>query len=217
MGMKVTDDDGNEIELPVDKVEELASLKEQAGKVTDLTTQIEELKKGQNPDWPSVRAQTKKLEADLKVAQDKLTAAGEKPPVVVDETKAKELSKTTAEEVVAASEAKKVEVRRDKLIKELAGGDDNKVKVIKEKYDQLTGGRKITDDEEMQAFLTDAQFLANKNKSGGGSTFDKVNGGSMGRTADRTVDSQSVEHGANLAGQMGYRPKSDVNKLVNKK
>lgn len=216
MPITLKDDQGNSVELPVDKVEDVKGLAEKANRVTTLEKDLEEAKKGVHPEWPATRAKIDKLEKDLEEARK---SAGQPPvgggqPGAVDEAKAKEISKQAAGEALAEQNAKQVTAKRDKLLNELSGGDENTKKVILEKYTQLTGNRVISDEDEMRSALKDAHFLANKNKNGAGNQFDKVvgNGGSGSSGPNRDSSKSSIEHGASLATRMGYQPKSNVHK-----
>lgn len=217
MPLVLKDGEGKDVTLPVDKVEDIATLQADAAKVGDLNKQIEELKKSQNPDWPAVRAQIANLERDLDTAK-KTPPPAAVPAVAavgVDENKATELGKKAAEEVLANQRAKDVETEKDRLVAELSQGDANRKKVIEEKYKELTGGQTITDPAVMKEKLKDAEFLASRTRNSAGNGFDRASGGSPGGSPQRQIGGKDIEHGADLARKMGYTPKTaDVSKLI---
>lgn len=215
MVMKVTDEAGNVIELPVDKVEDITALQEKANRV-------EQLEKDVKPDWREARNTMDTMSNQIKTLTEKLKSQPEvKPaesgtqaqPLTAAEIEAS--SKKAAETVFDSKEADRIEKNRIKEVEKMAAGDDNRKQAIEAKYQEITGGRKIADPEEVASKLNDALFLVDKYRNAPTSGFNKMNsehGGSgvnRGNTADK---SKAV---ANLEA-MGYQFRGDKNKLINK-
>ena len=228
MGLKVTDESGNQIELPVDKVEDLATLKERADKA-------EQLEKDINPDWKTARQKMTDQETTIKTSSQRIAdlerdlaaakAGGGQQggqggqgnggtaltPEEIDRR-----SETKAEEVFNKKEVARIEKVRETLLEELSGGDVTRKKTIDEKYKELVGGRTDLSEEEMKQKMDDAEFLVNRNRNGGGSTFNRVSGGGApGGQINRSNTGQREKAVSHLQSA-GFRFKGDPQKLINK-
>lgn len=224
MPITATTEDGTEVELPVDKVEDIKTLTENAVKVTALEAEkaqfikdLEAAKAAEHPDWPIARQKISKLEEALKTKDTEIATLKTGAHGAIDETKVADIATQKAKEEVGSAEAKRVEKERARLVSELSGGDESKKKVIEEKWKLIAGDRSVTDMDEMKSLLSDAHHLATKTRGGAGGAFDGVNaGGGGGGGPARTPGKANLERGANLAQAMGYRPKTDVNKIINR-
>lgn len=220
MGLKVTDESGNQIELPVDKVEDLATLKERADKV-------EQLEKDINPDWKTARQKMGEQETVIKTSNERIAdlmkqlddakkGSGQQnsatPPLTAEEIDAR--SKKNAEAVYDEKQGTELEKNRQKLLTKLAGGDEQRKKAIDEKYKELIGGRTNLTAEEIESKMDDAEFLVNRHRTGN-STINRINGGAPNGGVDRANAGQREKAVSNLEA-MGYRFKGDKSKLINR-
>lgn len=208
MPLELQDADGNKIVLPVDKVEDIAALKEKADKV-------DQLEKDVKPDWRAARATMDQnaatiadLTAKLKEKGVKVAPPGGAAPLTPAEVAAQ------AQEVYNQNEAGKLETNRLKMVQEMAGGDENRAKAIEAKYQELKGDKNILDPEQVASLMADAKYLIDKPRNGGGKQFNAMNGGSPGGAPRRMATGDKSKAAQNLEN-MGYRFKGDKEKLIN--
>ena len=210
MGLKLTDSSGEEIELPVEKIEDIAAMKAENDNLK------KEAGDAANKDWREARAKMK--ESDDKIAKVKeqaekagfeLMADGTlKKKDVVPPAGGEKTPKEIAQEEIAAQRATDVEDARKDLVAKLANGDANKANVIEEKYNLVKGSKVITTLKEMQALMVDARKLAFSAKEDEGNGFNNLGGGGeMGAGADRTKTA-GKERGKEIATAFGYQPKT---------
>lgn len=205
MPEQITLADGTTREVPT--AEEHKALADKAAKADELEGLVK-------PDVRNMRKIIDDLTAKTKGYETKLKEKGE---VIVDDTvvtpeKVAEIARRDRE----AGEAEKLNKKRDAALARLSGGDENKKKVLQEQYDRLTGGRTITDPDELDKLLDDAHYLANRNKNSSHSNpVHHVADEPFGKP-DRKSSAGNLERGAELANAFGYRAKGDLNKLIKK-
>lgn len=182
--------------------------------LADKAARAEELEGLVKPDIRNMRKIIDDQSSKIKKYEGTLREKGE---VIHDDNavtpeRVQELARQEREQ----SEAAKLEKKRDAAFDRLSRGDDNKKKVIVEQYNRLTAGRAITDAEEMDKLLEDADYLANRNKNINHSNpVQRIADDPFGKP-DRKPSSGSLERGAELALGFGYKPKGDLNKLIKK-
>lgn len=197
--------DGTEREVPT--ADEISALNEKAGKVDELEKQVK-------PDWRKAREKMEKQEKLLKEKGVNIDENGD--PITPPPTGEK--IREEAASVYEEKEAEKVEGARKLMLDNLAGSDENKKKVIEEKFKLVSGGRKITDHSEMTRLMNDAYWLANKTSTG--NPINPVHHAASGDPSgapQRTAGTGNRERGAEIAEALGYRFKGDKNKLINGK
>lgn len=216
--MVLQDDKGNKVELPVDKVEDIVALQEQAKGAETLKSELakanealELAKKGGGNERgiPAMREHIKNLEKMLKDKGGEVKPFEETPAVTP------EMMQETARKTYEEGEANKVESRRQTYLNDLSGGDENKKKVIEEKFKLLSGGRKISNQDEMIVLMGDAAHLANRTATGGSrSPAQQASSGDPSGMPRRSVGTADRERGAQLASAFGYKFKGDPSKLT---
>ncbi len=218
MPLNIVDDEGNNVELPegvsFEKPEDITALAEKAKEHDKIT------KDAKYGDWSKTREiiedkdkRIKELEEKAKSFDPNAGKEGGNAGNAGDGGKAEipDVAKVI-DETLAKRESEKVGKYIEKQFDELASGDDNRKKVLKEKYDMLVGSRVITSEEEAKSLLTDAYILANKNKDG---NYNPINATAMpgsggGVMKGNNEDKEKAK--ANLSA-MGYQFKGDPNKI----
>ena len=187
--------DGSEREVLT--ADEQKALNEKAAKVDTVEqTHNEALK--------NLRTHTKNLEKQLK---DKGVDVKPMDGETLTPEEILEKSRQQSEQLIQDAESKKLEKHRTDLLNKLSGGDENKKKVIEEKYNRMTGGKAITDKDEMSDLMSDAALLANKNmNAGSGSILHKGAGEPTG--APIRGNNQTRARGAEIASGFGYQIKN---------
>ncbi len=194
MPEKITLADGTEREVPTaDEEKELR----------DKATKVDTVEQTHSVALKNLREHTKNLEKQLR---DKGGNPAPMPGEAVDPADIVKQSTEAAQNVVQANETKRLEKYRDKKIAELSGGDENKKKVIEEKFNRATGGRPLTDETEIDSFIQDAAFLANKTKDVGLNNPIFKSGGEPVGVPIRG-NSETRARGAEIAKEFGYEVK----------
>lgn len=211
MPLELQDADGNKVVLPVDKVEE----------ITDLKIKVEQLEKDVKPDWRTARqtmdSQAQTI-ADLtaKLKGKEATPPETTPPastgVSAAEVEAKAEAK--AQEVFDKNRAEDLEVNRKKMVKQMAGGDTNREQAIEAKYQELSGGKKLTNAEEIASKLADAKYLVEKPRHTESRPFNGMDNGAPSGGPNRIATGDKAKAVDNLE-KMGYRFKGSKEKLIN--
>jgi len=213
--IEVFDAEGNAFELPLDNVDDISALPQK----------VEEMKKIVGDDnWKSLREKAEAGDANTaktKITQENLEKLGfemkEDGTVIKKEADpdapdAPEAPKDPAQ-VYEEKEAEKVEKKREKLVKEASSGDENKKKVIQEKYDMLKAGRNISDEDEMKELLGDAIILANKGGEPMSNPATAGNTEAPGGTASGPMSDDKKSGAIDNLTKMGYKFKGDPSKL----
>lgn len=217
MPLQVVNDAGEVVELPegvsFEKVEDIASFAEKAKNHDTLKARVDELDNDPNyKNWQNTRKLIDDDKEQIKTLKERLAALGGDKPQPGEPIKTEQVG-DVVNDILSKRDQENLGKRVEKLIKDSAPGDESRQKVIKEKFDMLSAGKQITSEDEAQAILSDAVFLANRNREGGVNPIQAINAhqGSGGGGPIRENGEDKAKAVSNLQA-MGYQFKGDPKK-----
>jgi hypothetical protein len=213
MPLSVVDDAGNAVALPdgvkFEKVEDIAGLADKAKKHDEIVGD------SQFKNWQNTRKIIEDKDSQITQLNERLKTLGGNQPQPGEPVKTEQVG-DVVNQILTKRDQESLGKHVGKLIDESAGGDENRKKVIKEKFDMLSAGRTLTSREEAEALFADAVFLSNKNRDSGAinplhhvSSFEGAGGGGPVRNGGEDR-SKAV---SNLSA-MGYKFKGDPKKYT---
>ena len=212
--MELYDKDGNAVDVPVEKLEDITALQEKAKRVDELEPLVK-------PDIRNMRkiideqgGRIKDQDGRIKDMVEKLKVHGENPdqPEQITSEKMAEIARSE----FSKTEAEKVERRRQTMLDSMSGGDEQKKKVLDEKWSMVSGGRQIADHDEMVRLMDDAAYLSKKTMDKAHIPFSNAGGSSPSGTPQRGDVSGDRATAVSNLESAGYKFKTDKSKLINK-
>jgi hypothetical protein len=193
------DEEGNAVELPVESVEEITTLKTSA---EELKQKVEKYEGDEN--YKGLRTAREKAEEDATKSRELLKKHGidpENPEGALNEDRVKNI----AQETVLATKQAEVEAEKEHLLDQISGGDNNKRKALQAKLSEITGGQKFSDIATLTQKLQDASYLLNRGREEEPSMMNKINTPLTGGGPKRKEDIKNRSKAVEALNAFGYK------------
>lgn len=204
---KIVMEDGSEREVPT--AEELADLTAKAQELENIKAEYEktkaELAQAENPNWKALRTQADQMRAKLAEKGVQFDQSGNPLP---DNT----VPQITPEQITnTAKEAAKGFFIEDAVQKSISKLDKDSQAIVKRHYDKLVSGETV-DASNVGSYVEMAMRAAGVSSESQRSVSMPSYGG--GEPKPLSQSQEDLKKGVELANAFGYKPKTDLNKLV---